>query len=240
MKAKTAIATFALTFASVAAHAQATAHASLAYEIIRGIANQATKGVFTDADGISTNRYGANYPNNYFSVPDANDPTSVYSVYGRCASFVTMMLKATYNWDSGSLGLSPFADEYYTSILNSTHAFTRRTNFSKAKYGDILASMYSNNGDTGHVMIFNSAKLLSYDPVTKAREYEVTVMDCSKDPHTNDTRTYFAQIPQGAGIGRIRVKTVNHLLTQWAWKVTDSFYLPSDRPIVIGFFSPQM
>jgi hypothetical protein len=239
MKAQTAIATFALTIASVAANAQPYAHANLAYEIIRGLNLQANKGIFTDADGVATNRYGASWPNDYFTVPVDNDPTSVYSVYGRCASFVTMMLKATYNWDPDDLGESPFADEYYTSILNSNHGFMRRLDFTKARYGDILASMYSNNGDTGHVMIFSRSKLVKYDPATKTREYEVTVMDCSKEQHTNDTRSVYAQMPKGAGIGQIRVKTVNNLLTEWAWRVTDSFYLPSARPIVIGFFSPQ-
>jgi len=240
MKAQTAIATFALTIASVAANAQVIAHANLAYELIRGINNQATKGVFKDADGVSTNRYGAYYPDMYFSVPVANDPTSVYSVYGRCASFVTLLLKACYNWDPGDLGQSPFADEYYASILNSSHNLIQRLDFSKAKYGDILASKYSNDGDTGHVMIFNNAKLLTYDAATKTREYEVTVMDCSKDPHTNDTRTYFPQLAQGAGIGRIRVKTVKNVLTEWAWKVTDPYYSVTDRPIVIGFFALSM
>jgi len=239
MKAQTAIATFALTFASVAANAQVTAHASLANEIIRGIATQASNLTFTDSAGNPTNRYGANYPDMYFSVPVANDPTSVYSVYGRCASFVTLLLKACYNWNPGDLGQSPYADEYYTSILNSNHGFTLRTSFSQAQYGDILASKYSNGGDTGHVMIFSSSRLLSYDPATETREYEVTVMDCSKEQHTNDTRSMYSQLPKGAGTGQIRVKTVNDGLIAWAWRVTDSYYAPSARPIVLGFFTPN-
>jgi hypothetical protein len=239
MKATQIVTSFALAAVAAGAQAQSILHANLAQEIVRGLYVQGIQSKFTDANGVSTNRYGAEYPNFYFTVPVAGNPNSVYSVDGRCASFVTMMLKACYNWDPGDLGDSPYADEYYDSVNTSTFGFTKRTDFSMARYGDIIASKYSNNGDTGHVMILQSKRLLTYNMATQTREYIVGVLDCSKDPHTDDTRTNFPQQPTGAGLGYIRVKTVNNLPTQWSWKTNENYYSSAARPIVVGFFTPQ-
>ena len=75
----------------------------------------------------------------------------------------------------------------------------------------------------------------SYDAATQTREYNALVVDSSGDLHSSDTRTLYAGLNQG-GVGRgiIRIRTVDNVITQWAWSLLGNYYSATGRPMTIG------
>jgi hypothetical protein len=226
-----------ITVCSVAA-AQSTAHVTTGNALVDGILSQASKMVFKDANGMLTNRYGGGYTTTYLTWPNPTTNTGMYTAYSRCASFTTMLLKATYGWTPNkALGNSPFAHEYYSSIMDSRYGFVKRPDWDSVRMGDILASAYNDgSADTGHVMI-----VLDMDAMTEMDEdgnqiWRVQVLDSTKTPHTNDTRNTFAQLNQGVGRGEIAVWTQNGQIVTWSWSVGGTFYNSTARPLTVGYF----
>lgn len=211
-------------------------HLTMANELVDGILTQAANGVTEDASGTLTNRYGGAVGSYYITFADADVEESMYSNFTRCAPFLTQLFKAAYGWaPPKAIGNSPDPKKYYNSIVSSANGFSSRAKFSDWQPGDILASpYYDDSSNIGHVMLMLGAEELSYDPATETREYAVLVLDSSSGKHTSDTRVLYPALKDGVGRGVIKVKTVQDQLTQWAWKVTASYYSGTDRPLAIG------
>ncbi len=211
-------------------------HLTLANELVDGILAQAANGETEDASGTLTNRYGGAVGSYYITFADANVEGSMYSNFTRCAPFLTQLFKAAYGWTPPTaIGNSPDPKKYYNSIVDNKNGFSKRAKFTDWQPGDILASPYYDpNPNIGHVMLILGAQEISNNAETKTREYAVQVLDSSSDQHSSDTRTLFGSLPKGVGRGVIKVKTVDDQITQWAWKVTNSYYSGKDRPLAIG------
>jgi len=237
-----AIAAIAPAFAAYSAsakHAKTTEpeHLTLAIELVQGILNQAAANKFKDANGVSTNRYGGEYGKYYITFADADVPNSTYSNYTRCAPFLTQLFKEAYNWTPpAAMGNSPDPKKYHNAISKSINGFTFRADFSQWAPGDILASpYYDTTKSIGHVMLLLSAEEITNDPATKTKEYHAWVLDSSGDLHSSDTRALYASLNQGGvGMGQIRIKTVNNVISQWAWNKTTAYYTAEGRPMTIG------
>jgi hypothetical protein len=215
-------------------------HITMANELVDGILNQASNKVYNDASGNQTNRYGGAVGTYSITFATPAVPNSIYSNFTRCAPFLTQLLKAAYNWTPPqSMGNSPDPKKYYNAITKNLNGFAVRSDFSDWEVGDILVSPYFDPGanNIGHVMLMLDAAEISSDPATKTKEYLVQVLDSSGDLHTQDTRTLHAKLNQG-GVGRgiIRVKTVDDVITQWAWNATTAYYSGADRPLALGWF----
>jgi len=211
-------------------------HLTLANELVDGILAQADNGVTTDATGTLTNRYGGAVGSYYITFAEPDVEGSVYSNFTRCAPFLTQLFKAAYGWTPPkAIGNSPDPKKYYNSIVSSANGFSSRAKFSDWQPGDILASpYYDDSSNIGHVMLMLNAEEISYDPATETREYAVLVLDSSSGKHTSDTRVLYPALKDGVGRGVIKVKTVQDQPTQWAWKVTSSYYNAADRPLAVG------
>jgi hypothetical protein len=229
---------FAVYHAS-AKHAKATEpeHLTLAKELVQGILDQAAANEFNDANGVLTNRYGGEVGTYYITFADPDVPNSSYSNYTRCAPFLTQLFKEAYNWTPPqAMGNSPDPKKYHNAISKSINGFTFRPDFSKWEPGDILASpYYDTTKNIGHVMLLLSAEEISNDPATKTKEYYAWVLDSSGDLHSSDTRTLYASLNKGGvGMGQIRIKTINNVISQWAWNKTTAYYSADGRPMTIG------
>lgn len=242
MNIKLAFATFAIAAAAAFAPAQTPLHVTVGNGLIDGILSQAANNKFYDEAGVLTNRYGGTTSSYYIHGPTQEAPDTMFGAYGKCAPYVTMLLKECYGWvPSTAIGNSPSAKLYYEIIRDSSYGFTKRASFTDWKVGDILASgYYDNSNSTGHVMVMLNATEFANDQATKTREYWVQVMDCSDGIHTNDTRSLFSTLNQG-GVGRgiIRVKTVDNQIKAWAWSNLGGYYSETGRPITLGKFNAQ-
>ena len=183
----------------------------------------------------------------------------------KCGSFTALLLKEAYpgvitddvlkalTTPSSS---SPYADQWYQAIDTQAHddvsgiGFVKRSTVANIHAGDVLASEYAVNGDTGHVMTVGSITLTNtgvppphvIPGVALVNKYRVQVYDSTKSPHGSyasnpypDSRYMTQQSgfilvdDQGLGSGTIVIyeNTANGALVAWAWNVspgTGSFY----------------
>ena len=184
----------------------------------------------------------------------------------KCGSFTALLLKDAYPGvvtDSVLIALtgssSPFADEWHVAILNEASdagsgiGFVRRDTVASIQRGDVLASAYSQSGDTGHVMTVREPVLVASNVslpsdkqiqgVSLVNRYEVSVFDSTNSPHgaygsnpKPDTRykrfcngAWELVTDTGIGSGTIVLyeDAATGALVAWAWNVsptTSSFY----------------
>lgn len=189
----------------------------------------------------------------------------------RCGSFTAALLKNAYPGELTDTKLtaltgsnSPYADQWYNAIKNQASdpasglAFVKRTTVAAIQSGDILASIYTTSGDTGHAMtvgtIETSLTQYNIDPpnpipgVAKVNKYVFEVFDSTKNVHGSyagnpfpDSR-YLKQYSggvwvndEGIGSGHIVVygNASTGAIVAWAWNVsptTSSFYYAVNPP----------
>jgi len=210
-------------------------HLTAALSLDHELRVQGEAGHFYASDGTAYNRYGADYPNGYL---DWGQPARAYA---RCGSFLTMLLEATSGWTpkmAGFTSASPSAAMYYDAIQSNYYGLQHVTTFSTIAPGDLLVSKYlDNTGDSGHVMIVNSAKAGAPDSAGTVK-WQVEVVDCSSSNHSNDTRVFTSGgmtfSTGGVGRGSIYVYTRNNQVTGWTWSLTSAAYTPAGRPLTLG------
>jgi hypothetical protein len=122
----------------------------------------------------------------------------------RCGSFTAILLKNSYPAKVTNAALialtgsnSPYADQWYTAIDNQASdsvsglSFTKRTTVGELQPGDVLSSIYTTSGDTGHAMTVaevvawqtNIAPPQPIPGVTSVNKYRVKVYDSTKSVH---------------------------------------------------------
>ncbi len=203
----------AILVSTVAVFAQ-PAHVAKGLQLVDEITGAQAVGVFTDAAGISLNRYGGSWN----SVSDAsfiqflNQPAGVLpGNNAKCAPLVTHLLKHCYNWSWSShsfydplfnvtkTSASP-APYQYIALLKAGKGFAQQvTRLDHALPGDILLWAQVGTDDKDHAMVITRVNLASAKayPSTHANAnpayagttyYEVEVLDSSSSLHTNDSR----------------------------------------------------
>jgi len=205
--------------------------------------------------------------NNAYGAPASIwiDGSGKVNAIAKCGSFTALLLKGAYPGvitDDVLTAIvfsnSPYADQWsyaiehergdLTRLNHSDIRFHKRASAADIQAGDILASAYTQSGDTGHAMTVKSISLPSSTtlPVGKTiagvstvNKYVVAVYDSTKSPHgaynsnpSPDTR--YRQISsvwtkdEGIGSGTIVLYEDATLgIVAWAWNVsptTDSYY----------------
>jgi hypothetical protein len=212
--------------------------------------------------------------NNAYGAPASiwTDGSRSLHAITKCGSFTALLLKGAYPGvitdnvlNAIVTSNSPYADRWYTAIIDQVSdpappdgagsgiGFHKRASAAAIQPGDILASAYTQSGDTGHVMTVKSitktasgTTLPSGKTITgvgAVNKYEVVVYDSTKTPHgaydsnpAPDTR--YRQLNQivltwtkdeGIGSGTIVLyeEVSTGRIVSWAWNVsptTGSYY----------------
>lgn len=160
---------------------------------------------------------------------------TITSVKADCTTYVTVLLKQAYGFTNSDFTTlfgvsSPSLTRYYDQA-KADGALDGFMQISDVKPGDLFISKYADQSTTlGHMTVIESAPtLVSVGTTYKA--YNVTILDVTGSPHTNDTRT--ATADTGVGRGDIRLYTdLAGNLDHWAWgtKTTSTTYTAADRP----------
>ncbi|BBL73066.1 hypothetical protein [Methylomagnum ishizawai] len=209
--------------------------------------------------------------NNVYGSPAqlAYDNANVLHATTRCGSFTALLFKNTYAavTDAALIALtgsnSPYADEWYNAIKNQVSdpasglALVKRATVGDLQAGDILSSIYTTNGDTGHAMTVaevvkwqeNIAPPHPIPGVAAVNKYRVKVYDSTKSVHggyannpypdsryqTQTTNSGAVVNDDGIGYGSIVIyeDVADGRAVAWAWNVsptTDSFYYAVEKP----------
>lgn len=203
-----------VTFLSVAAFAAQPQHLTKGLQLADEIGAAQDAGVFSDAGGVSLNRYGGswNSASDPSSIRFANLPAGVLPGNNtKCAPLVTHLLKNVYNWSWNShsfydpilkvtkTSASP-APYQYIALLKAGKGFASQvTRLDQVLPGDMVFWWQVGTDDKDHAMIVVEVKAASAKayPTDHANSkaayagttyYEVEVLDSSSSLHTNDSR----------------------------------------------------
>jgi hypothetical protein len=144
--------------------------------------------------------------NNKYASPVAfyYDNANELHATTRCGSFTAILLKNTYPATVTNAALialtgssSPYADEWYAAIRDeksdpvSGLSFTKRNTVGALQAGDILSSIYTTSGDTGHAMTVaevtpwqqNIAPPQPIPGVASVNKFRVKIYDSTKSVH---------------------------------------------------------
>lgn len=222
-----------------------TTHLTKAQLLVNNLRAQGERGVFNAPNGKLLNEYGASWNSAMIAM---GGPARCY---GRCASFLTLMLMISYpGWSARGAGFdsaSPDAAMYHDAINDNLYGFAHVNGFSNTLPGDILAVKYSEpDGDSGHIMMVLNATHGQAD-ANGVMPWTVEVIDCSKNTHSDDTRNFNylgigTYSSTGAGRGKILVYTQNDEIVGYAWSLANGsqVYLPADRNMTVGRFTPNI
>lgn len=201
-------------FLSVAAFAAQPQHLAKGLQLADEIGAAQDVGVFTDASGVSLNRYGGSW--NSASDPSfirfADLPAGVLPGNNtKCAPLVTHLLKSAYNWswyshtfvdpilNTSKKSSSP-APYQYIALLKQGKGFAAQvTRLDQALPGDILLWWKIGSDENDHAMIIVNVDLQSGKAypsdlagadatLAGTTYYEVEVLDSSSGVHSADTR----------------------------------------------------
>jgi hypothetical protein len=168
------------------------------------------------------------------------DGAKTYSNSSDCSSFDTVLLTQAYGFTARQFTQwtgysSPQALDYYDAAV-ADKGFIGFSNVNTIAPGDDLFIKYiesDTSNDTGHVATIVAAPTLISVSATQ-KTYNLTVIDCSADPHSNDTRS---GSESGVGEGTMRLYTdLAGNLTSYAWGTsTDStIETPATRPAIFA------
>lgn len=227
------------TQAAVVTHAND--HLADAIQLATEIRTQGTNGVFTNGQGVSLNRYGGSWEdlNNASFIQFKDDNAGVLPMaHSTCAPFVSHILQYSHGWDWSAYSFndpilneevsteSPASYQYLTLMKGLIGFSSWTTDLDDVQPGDI-AAIQNDGTASGHTMIVVSVNrslvgqtrpkayltgLTDSDAqYTGTTYYEVTVVDCSEDKHTDDTRLFYnaqgalTKSTTGVGMGVIGV-----------------------------------
>lgn len=179
----------------------------------------------------------------------------------QCASFLTAVLKRTYQWAtsrffSTHFGVaSPFARDYQAAFAErETPHFERVTRVEDLRPGDLIAIDYRNDQDTntGHVVMVRSVKGVYTAPGSSLNfpgetQYAVEVVDCTSEPHGVHGVGNYSRFPDnriftattwtdGAGYGHMMFYASDSTggFSRYRWSVNTSSagtYTTAQRPV---------
>ena len=163
---------------------------------------------------------------------------TTYSNSSDCSNFDTLLLMQAYGFSASQFvswtGYSlPQAKDLYNAAL-ADKGFTGFTQIADLQIGDSMFIKYLDaSTDTGHVVTVDALPVLVSTNSTQ-RAYNLTVVDCTADPHSNDTRS---GTESGVGRGTMRLYTdLSGNLNAYAWgtSVYSTVELPSVRPAIFA------
>ncbi len=152
-----------------------------------------------------------------------------YSNSSDCSNFETLLIEQAYGFTpsqiSGWTGYAlPQAIDYYNAAVDDK-GFTGFTQIADLQVGDAVFFNYTNdpdaNGDTGHVATVEALPTVDTAYSTPSQiAYDITVDDCSADPHSDDTRNN-----GDTGVGRGEMRFYTNLagnITAYSWGLSSS------------------
>jgi hypothetical protein len=161
-----------------------------------------------------------------------------YSNSSDCSTFNTLLLEQAYGftsrqfvqWTGSSL---PQAVDLYDAAI-ADRGFKGFSNVANVVPGDNFFVEYlDSTTDTGHcATIVSDPTLVSV--TGSQRTYDMTVIDCTSDPHSDDTRT---NGETGVGEGTMRIYTDSFgNLTAYSWGASDESVIetPATRPAIFA------
>jgi hypothetical protein len=183
------------------------------------------------------------YANGPFTVTWAgvNGRTLTYNK-SDCTTFVTALLKTGYGFTARQFEdwfgkSSPSITLYYDAALANT-GLRGFKQIDELRPGDLLISKFApdTGGAAGHMLI---ADAIPEFKTTKGAQkvYDVTIIDCTGSPHSDDTR---ARPQSGAGRGVIRLYTdLSGKLVTWGWSTVAKPYDAAARPMTFAKVPPS-
>ena len=172
-----------------------------------------------------------------------------YACHASCSAFLTLLLMHAYHTSAEQMqamtgSAHPHAAVWHDAIVARRRGLRQITHLADARPGDILAVRFppGTAADTGHVMLVDVAAVphaASAPVVPGTTQWDVTIIDSSKDPHgPADTRRP-ADGPAGTGVGRGTVRIYTHpdgTVAGYAWSDSaKTAYRPqAEREMVIG------
>ena len=168
------------------------------------------------------------------------DGATVTSNKSVCSTLQVALLEQAYGFTAAQMtawtGASqPLAGAMYDAA-EAGNGFTAFTQISDVSVGDLWSAKYiSGSSDTGHIALIDAAPVLEKTTATQEL-WDVTVIDSTGSPHTNDTRS--ANGEDGVGEGTMRMYTdLSGNLTGYSWGLSNAsvVYYTSDGVRVSTF-----
>ncbi len=201
------------------------------------------------ADQLVNNISSAN--NNYsYGSPvvtwkGINGATS-YSNFSDCSSFETKLLETAYGFNASQMTAwtgysSPQAADYYEAAVKDK-GFTGFTQIADLQVGDAVFFDYANDpdssNDSGHVVTIDALPALISTSSTE-RAYNITVVDCTANPHSDDTRTG-TESGVGRGVMRFYTDLSGNLISySWGTSPDSEIYTESERASIFAKLPPM-
>ena len=207
------------------------------------LANQLVT-AFSSPNNTYYNTYSYNAPTVTWS--GLNGATTYYNS-SDCSSFQEELMMQAYGFSLTQLetwtkvstnGITyPQASDLYTAALDHD-GFTGFLQIADLQIGDDMFMKYiegDGSGDTGHCVMVDALPTpdAAYSTSTY-KAYDLTVVDCTVDPHSNDTRT---GTESGVGRGTMRIyTTLSGNLFEYSWGLSSSsvVYNFSERPAIFS------
>lgn len=242
-------------------------HYTMGLDLVEQIVLQQSQDIYLDENGVELNRYGGSWsnPNDQVFIQwadfDNNIPASNYS---RCSSFVTLLLKASHNWNWWNHSFfdpitnqmtqtsSPHAYRYVALIKQLIGFQSMVTRIDQVLPGDVIATQDVGT-DSDHVMIFSDIdwnqgvaypeNLEESDPAWFGTTfYPVEVLDVTRGPHSNDTRDVIINghplETEGAGVGWMGVLVNPQMeIVAHTWSLPNSVFQNSPNGWLSGLHS---
>lgn len=230
----TSLALLMLALCALTARAQSTTHLAHAQSLVDQLRTQGEAGLFFDANGVEYNLYGASWADSYILE------TNPAYAHGMCNNFYVRLMIASYpGWSAkwaGFTNSSPNAAAIHDAIVSNLCHYVQIPNITDWVAGDVLAiKYYEDNISSGHIMILEGLKPTLYyrDGTIK---WAVRVIDCSKGPHSQDTRVFPNYTSSGAGRGVLSVYSKNGGVTGYSWSQSagSTIYAPGVHHLTAG------
>jgi hypothetical protein len=179
----------------------------------------------------SNNNYSYGTP--VVSIQGVNG-ASTYNNSSDCSTFQTLLLEQAYGftpsqfstWTGSTL---PQSVDLYNAALHDDGC-TGFYQIADLQMGDEMFINYLTSdaqGDTGHCVMVDALPTpdAAYTTATQ-KAYDLTVVDCTSDPHTDDTRM---NGETGVGRGKIRIYTnLAGNLTSYSWGLSSQSVVYND------------
>ena len=199
---------------AAATHAQTPPHFNAAVELLDEITSCQNLGIYTDANGVSLNRYGGSWTSktdpSFIRFADL-DNGILPGNNTKCSPLVTHLFKTVYNWNWKNYTFydplantvksvsSPTPYQYIALIKEGKGFASQITTLNAVEPGDILNWWQVGTDASDHTMIIAEVNWASAKPyplgytysdptLAGTTYYEVRIIDSSADLHTADSR----------------------------------------------------
>jgi hypothetical protein len=170
---------------------------------------------------------------------------TTYSNSSDCSTFITMLMEQAYGFTSSQItswtgsSLPQSKDLFNAAVADD--GFTGFTQIANLRVGDLMFMKYTDSsGDTGHCVTIDALPVTDSSKTTATQKaYDVKVVDCTADPHSNDT---LINGETGVGSGYMVFYTdLTGNLTAWSWGESSESVVETQaiRPAIFAKMPPQ-